>query len=307
MTLIITSCTNRKRKPVELRLTASALASGDLLSVSEQWGDRLNAASIEYPASEVYGGRGFQEARLAAKELGGEMLIVSAGLGTVEASEPIPSYACTVQRNAQDSIAARVETGFSNPAWWARLAAVSPYHRDLCSALDATEGLILAALSEAYLDLITDDLLRSGGGGFAQLRIFTRTPASRLPQELRGNVMPYDDRLDGPDSPLRGARSDFAQRALRHFAERIMPSWAGASAKEHAEAVKGALRDWRYPQSVERSRLDDDEIVKLLEEHWDAAGGSSTKLLRLFRDDLKVACEQGRFAMLARQVRAERS
>lgn len=94
---------------------------------------------------------------------------------------------------------------------------------------------------------------------------------------------------------------------MRHFAEWVMPIYRKGSAKEHAEAVADALRDWMYPQSVERTRLQDDEILKLLQKHWDAADGNSSKLLRLFRDDLKVACEQSRFAKLARQVRAERS
>ena len=44
-----------------------------------------------------------------------------------------------------------------------------------------------------------------------------------------------------------------------------------------------------------------------MREHWDAVGGSSSRLLRLFRDDLNIACEQGRFAALARVIRAERA
>ena len=307
MTIVITSCTNRKRRPVEVGLVASALTRGDLLSVAEEWGGRLKEASNKYPASEVYGGRAFQEARLAAEKVGGRLLIISAGLGAVEASSLIPSYACTVQKGAHDSIAERIEAGFSTSKWWSGLKETSPYHIDLPATLDGSDGLVLAALSEGYFELIADDLLQSDKSTLARLRIFTRTPASRLPEELQASVMPYDDRLDGPDSPIKGARSDFAPRAMRHFVENIMPSAKDGSAQEHADAVGSVLRDWGYLQKVERERLEDNEIIKLIEKHWDAADGSTSKLLRVFRDELKVACEQGRFAMLARKARAGRS
>lgn len=107
---------------------ASTLASGDLLSVATQWGGRLEAASAKYPAYQVYGGRAFQEASLTADRVGGELLIISAGLGAIEASMPIPSYACTVQQGAHDSIASRIESGFSNSSWWTELKTVSPHH-----------------------------------------------------------------------------------------------------------------------------------------------------------------------------------
>lgn len=307
MTIVITSCTNRKRKPVEAGLVASALTSGDLSSAAKEWGCHLRAASNTYPADQVYGGRAFQEARLAAEKARGRLLIISAGLGAVEALQPIPSYACTIQRGAHDSIAARIGPGFSISAWWSGLKVASPYNIDLPSTLASSNELVLIALSEGYFELIADDLLHLDDRGLARLRIFTRTPASRLPKDLQASVMPYDDRLDGPDSPIRGARSDFAPRAMRHFVENIMSDGNDGSAQKHADAIRAALSDWSYPQMVERVRLEDNEIVKLLEEHWDAAGGSTSKLLRVFRDDLKVACEQGRFAMLARQIRAGRT
>lgn len=307
MTLVITSCTNRKRKPVEAGLLANTLANDDLPTVAADWRDRLKVAANKYPAVEVYGGRAFQEARLAAEKVGGRLLIISAGLGSVEASRPIPSYACTIQRGAHDNIAAKIKSGFSISAWWAQLKKTSPFHTDLPSTLEESKGLILVALSEGYFELIADDLLRTDESSLARLRIFTRTRASRLPAELQASVMPYDDRLDGPDSPIKGARSDFAPRAMRHFVENIMPFAHEGSAKDHADAVKNALSDWGYPQKVERKRLEDHEIIELIEKHWDAADGSTSKLLRVFRDKLKVACEQGRFAMLARQVRGRRS
>jgi hypothetical protein len=119
--------------------------------------------------------------------------------------------------------------------------------------------------------------------------------------------MPYDDRLDGPASPIKGTRSDFAGRALRHFSDFILPGAEGGAPDHHSRAVRKAMEEWPFPSMVERRRLTDEEILSLLNEHWEAARGSTSALLRLFRDQLNVACEQGRFAALARQVRAELS
>jgi hypothetical protein len=52
-------------------------------------------------------------------------------------------------------------------------------------------------------------------------------------------------------------------------------------------------------------RVTDEEIVVLIREHWSAAQAQSTRMLRLLRDDLGVACEQGRFSRLFRRVRSQ--
>src|SRR5690606_38494001 len=100
---------------------------------------------------------------------------------------------------------------------------------------------------------------------------------------------------------------DFAQRAARHFAETIVRASPGGSIEDHAGMVREALAKWQFPTVFERARLDDDSLLELIRTHWEEAGGKSGRLLRVLRDDLHVACEQGRFAALARRVRQERA
>ena len=307
MNIVITTCTNRKRKPVEDALCASSLPSGPIAGVADRWGQQLRGEAPRFPAREVYAGRAFQDASEAAQKVGGKLLIVSAGLGLIDAFELIPAYACTVLDAVPDSISGRVEGGFSRSGWWREVMRVSPFHLRLDTLAQERDALILAALSDSYIEMVSEDLLALPQVRLSHLRIFSRTPLARIPDGLRGQVMPYDDRLDGPDSPIRGTRSDFAARALRHFAERVLPIRPDASTLAHADAVREALGDWRLPRPVVRLRLDDGDIVRLLRKHWLVAGGSTARLLRLFRDELKVSCEQGRFAALARQVRAEQS
>src|SRR3546814_11604409 len=48
--------------------------------------------------------------------------LVSAGLGLVEASTPIPAYGCTVLVGADDGIQSRVDGTFSIASWWRALS-----------------------------------------------------------------------------------------------------------------------------------------------------------------------------------------
>lgn len=303
MTIVITSCTNRKRKPVARARHISDLSKASITDLAHSWGRRLEAADEHFPAASVYGGRAFQEASTAARTLEARLLVVSAGLGLIGATDTIPPYACTVVVGAADSVAMRVSGPYEIAAWWRALGTASPFARPLADFVTGDKEPILAALSDAYLTMIADELLALPDPARERLRIFTRTPTSRVEPALRPYVMPYDDRLDGPDSPVRGTRSDFAGRALRHFAGLEI---VGSVATD-AAAVTAAIGGWRWPAKHDRARHDDAALLDLIRKHWMSVGGSSSRLLRLFRDDLGIACEQSRFAALARQVREERA
>lgn len=307
MTLVITTCTNRKRKPVPAAQHASTLSKAAMPDIAAHWMRRLGASDQYYPAADLYGGRAFQEAVLAAGLLDARLMVVSAGLGLIDATQSVPPYACTILIDAPDSISDRVTGDFSVQSWWQALNAASPYRQSLVDAAQEAGGLICAALSDLYIDMISDDLASLPPAIRDRLRLFTRAPRANIAPGLHPYVMPYDDRLDGLDSPIRGTRGDFAARALHHFARHILPAAQAGSAADHAHAISAAQRGWALPEQVERVRLDDDGILALIRLHWDAERGSSSRLLRRFRDELFVSCEQGRFADLARRVRAERA
>jgi hypothetical protein len=303
VTLVITSCTNRKRKPITAGLHIASIAGGALGDVASAWGARLGQSQERHPACDIYGGRGFREAVGAAKALDAQLVVVSAGLGLIDATTAVPAYGCTVLADADDSVRTRVRDDFSLAAWWAALREESPFAQSLAKHVGRSDGLLLLALSDAYLEMLAPEIGELPAGVLARVRIFTRASKSRIARDLLPLVMPYDDRLDGPDSSIRGTRSDFAARALAHFSRL---KWA-CSASDDAASVTSAIHDWRMPDKVERVRHNDAVLVSLMRDHWDAAGGSSSRLLRVFRDDLGVACEQSRFASLARQVREERA
>jgi hypothetical protein len=277
------------------------------VELAGRWCDRLALAKPRFPASQLYGGRAFREATAAAQAMDAGLYVVSAGLGLIGAATEIPSYACTVLLDAEDSIAKRVTGSFVRSVWWEELSRFSPFSERLRHIISQSDGLVCAALSDAYLDMIGTDLIALAAIDRHRLRIFSRTPVERIAPELRCFVMPYDDRLDGPDSTMRGTRSDFASRALRHFVEHVHIASGTNDPATDSLQVTAKLRSWRYPLRVQRERCDDDAMRRLINEHWRIANGSTARLLRLFRDELNIACEQGRLAGLVREIRAARS
>ena len=85
-------------------------------------GARIKIARPVMPASELYQGRAFREACNLAKESGGGLFILSAGLGVIDWVKPIPSYSLTVSETSEDAIQARcIDKEFSPDRWWASL------------------------------------------------------------------------------------------------------------------------------------------------------------------------------------------
>lgn len=305
--LVITTCTNRKRQPAAAALHATSLPDGPQERLATEWVCRLAAENTRVAATELYAGRSFQESEHAARRLGADLFIVSAGLGLISEATPVPPYACTILAGVPDSIADRVGATFSVSSWWHQISQASPFSASLASVFASSQGMVCAALSESYIGMIEADLIGLDEKARERLRLFTAAPLERIAPPLRPYVMPYDDRLNGKDSPIPGTLSDFSGRALHHFAQNVALPDDRRSLAEHADAVRQLLQGWRVPERVTRERHDDESLRELLHQHWDAAGGSSTRLLRVFRDQLHIACEQGRFAALAREVRAERA
>jgi hypothetical protein len=120
--------------------------------------------------------------------------------------------------------------------------------------------------------------------------------------------MPDESRFSGPDSPLPGTLSDFAQRAMRHFVQAVLPrAPAGGDATSHQVAVEQSLIGLRSQADIRRNRVPDGEIIELIARHWTRADGKSARMLRLLRDQLGLACEQGRFARLFQEAAAQRA
>jgi len=291
---VVTSCTNRKRHAPAAELCGRNLPRLEATPLAQAWRDRFERASGGVvPVSELYCGRGFREAERGARVLGARLWVVSAGLGLVPADFEAPSYSLTLSPGAPDAVQ-RVLMGPVS-AWWEAIQG-KPF--------EDAGGLILVALPSPYLKLVAQAWSRWPAERLARVRLFTKDLPGGLPRALAAQWMPYDDRLDRLGDGLAGTQGDFAQRAMRHFAE----TFAGAAADVAADAarVREALAPVATPPRAERERLSDEELVALIRREWDVVAGRSGAMLARLRRELNVACEQGRFKDLFGRAAAER-
>lgn len=298
VTLIISNCSKRKRVPVDPTLFARDLNSSSAGTVAEAWTLHLNATTPSVSASALYAGRAFFEARQTALDLGASLAVVSAGLGLVRGETSVPSYSLTTARGDPDDVLKKTMSGAAD--WWIALTTRSPFHSD---ALETETGPILAALSSSYVALLAADWAQWPQERQSRLRLFTKEEPTALPAGLRKAWMPYDDRLDATADGLAGTQSDFAQRALRHFA--VVLGKKGGLDEDRA-SVREALDGLSARHIPSRTRASDGELQTAIRAHWDAVQGRSGAMLRHIRDDLQMACEQGRFRTLFSVVAAER-
>ena len=298
MTLVISNCSKRKRLPLDPMLQAREAPLGSTADVATWWSGRLKAAPATTAVRNVYGGRAFVDAAEAARHAEARLLVVSAGLGLIEADTLAPAYSLTTTRRDPDCILDK--TGDTATAWWAAITAASPFET---RALETEEGLILAALPAAYLNMVAADWSTWPSERLARLRLFTKEEPGGNAAALQGAWMPYDDRLDTVDDTHEGTQGDFAQRALRHFVSAI----AGGRLDEDRRAVLAALEGLQPRQVPVRTRLSDAEIRDIIARDWDVVGGRSSAMLRRLRDDLVVACEQSRFQGLFKAVAESRT
>jgi hypothetical protein len=175
------------------------------------------------------------------------------------------------------------------------------------SIVRSFDGPILIALPSTYLLMILADLRSLESKTRHRLRVFSRIDVGTLPPALQPYVMPYDARFDGAGTRYPGTQVDFAQRALLHFVENILTQEPTGTHQSHAAAVEESIATLKAPSIPKRKKLSDGDVMHLIQEHWDLAQGQSSRMLRVLRDDLEVACEQSRFRDLFNEVKAKRA
>jgi hypothetical protein len=249
----------------------------------------------------MYLGRSIAEAKWVAEALHAPLHIVSAGLGLINSDEKAAPYDLTASGPRGSLQSALSVYGATTSEWWELLCD----GRGLFELLSLhTSAIMLAALPANYVGMVSRDLQKCSQAQLNRVRLFT-SQAGRtvLPQGLHDIAMPYDDRLESIPN-YAGTRADFPQRAMRHFVECINAH--SLTAAKARDAVKNALAYRRKPRVIARVRATDSEIKSLIRRHWKATDGRGSVLLRYLRDDARIACEQGRFAQLWREIRDEK-
>lgn len=294
---IVTNCTQRKSGQVQADLAQlPQLPNAECLA--ESWQLLVGRASPRSSVQSLYQGRTIFDTKATAAHLGATWYVISAGLGLVRSDQEVPAYECTVASGSELSRRLK-HAGATEVDWWKALTASQPYPLSRLIARRPT----LLALPSTYLRMVHDDLAQLSTAEAKQLRIFTSVAGAKLvPKPLASCVMPYDDRLESVRG-YAGTRSDFAQRALRHFAEALQA--ASLPLHDARAKVYASLIGEPRPQRISGKRVSDGELRQVLTAVWDQHDGSSTRLLRHLRDEARICCEQKRFSRIWRSLNAQ--
>jgi len=306
--MVVTTCTDRKRYAVPPELDASSLPAGRQANVAHEWRRRVSAAPSAGLAAQVYCGRSFQEAILAARAGRAELRIISGGLGLIRSDEAIPSYSLSLVRQSREFVGSRVlDAPFRAPEWWSSVQKAG--RAPMAEVVRANPTAIaVIGISSTYLSLVADDLASLGDNDIDRIRLIGMGIEKACPRRLQPYILPYNDRLDGRDSPIRGTRGDFASRAVRHFIQHVLCDQELGSIETHQAAVNRYLSNWQRPKTISRPSKTDAEIIALIKKNWNAIDGQSSKGLRYLRDVEEIACEQSRFrALFSRAAEEVRS
>jgi hypothetical protein len=301
-TIVITNCTHRKRSLGAAicadRVLGGRIKKASLSAAVKCWLKSVSGGNATLPVEQTYGGRSFSEARWAAEYLNADLYVVSAGLGLLPPRTLIPHYNLTVA-GGTGSIQELLTRNQATPSdWWRALTTASGNPNPIYKLIQSNRvERIFLALPAAYLDMLQHDLKKIGKDKARKLRILTSPLGSRtLPINLIDFVLPYDERLEGI---YPGTRTDFPQRALRHFITTFPRELSHTEAKVRVlKVMKKSIK----PAIPTRERKTDKEIISLIDTEWKRFNGSSTHLLRFLRDEALVACEQSRFRDLWRKV-----
>jgi len=301
--IAIVNCTATKTTAPPNNLRAAALARMSLPLLAREWRKRVQNAGELIQVANLYCGRGFNMAVNAASLYGADIHVLSAGLGMLDLHNSVPSYSLTLNSDSQDYILARTTDCGPVTAhdWWSALTGCDGVAAVTDLVGKNKSAVILLGLSSIYLSMISEELLSLPEHHLRRIRIVGPKRSDRLPLILQSLVMPYDDRLNGPDSGIRGTEFDFPQRALTSFIRLVHHDRYIDSETNHAKRVRLSLGQMRSPKRERRTRVTDASLLSHIRSIKKRVS-SITAGLRTLRKERKVACEQRRFSRLWAQL-----
>lgn len=307
--LVITNCTGRKSISPSSNLKKSPEVSKacGIQDAASIWAAAVKADKTKIEANKLYQGRTIVDTKSAQEHLDADVYVISAGLGLVNFQDSIPSYELTVNEDSQFSKSLK-RFGHTNQDWWAVLNKSLKKTTNPIARLLATKKYkrIFIALPSSYLEMISDDLWGSDPQQLKKVLIFTSTYGTNfIPEHWQHHSLPYDERLEDRKSGYSGTRSDFPQRAMKHFLKEIdMPN---DPLPNIIKQLNAKLVKLNKPVAPTRAKVSDPELMKLVNKNWRKFDGRTSKILRFLRDEALVSCEQSRFQKICSQIREARN
>lgn len=295
---LVTSCTNSKKLRPELDMTiASYCCNTDINEIAKKWVKNTYSKNNRILAAQLYKGQGWANAMSALKNLyefaNAELLISSAGYGLISHKESIASYACTFNKNSQDSIYRFSSQSNCDKAqiWWNIVHSSKEYEPN---------SYFIISLPHAYIyamrDTIQELIVRHGD----RVVILSYGDKNIL---FKNNTINFCSKIN---ILMPGVMSSIYQRAL---------NWITYSmAKYKLEISVSGLQDFidrefkkleQYKTVQIGKKITDEEIKNLIINMTiNSAVKSATTGLKSIRT-MGYACSQERFRKLFNDIRGQ--
>jgi hypothetical protein len=308
---VVLSCTHRKRVPPNSTFPRLRdVPADDVDQRASTWIDRVRVEPAVAEAKHLYAGEywqaGLDLAATASRYFRTTVWVLSAGLGLIRATDPVPAYGATLANGHPDSVVptgGHASSADVRRAWWTALAAwPGPGGTDgvrTVTELAVRDPLaaIVVCAGRHYLAAVGADLHDAymAIGRLPRLLVYgSGAPATglepvwvRVPGRLR--------------MVLGGSMASTSLRAARATVEAHGPA-GHLDAPRARSSVESLLNAAAPLPRFDRERLDDRTVTEWIKSDVAAhAGATKSAALRRFRSD-GMACEQSRFGKLFDQT-----
>lgn len=265
------------------------------------WRMAIQKQTETMPARQCYGGDSWGNILAGEKLLQGrsQFWVVSAGLGLIDANEQIPDYSATFSPQDPDSVGQDLQ---ERAEWWRLLVEWRRETSGTGSISDLAKrnpnSVFVIALSASYLRIIKDDLVEARLALKCPNNFIIVSAGTREVAGLEGSIMPIGASFE---NLVGGARATLNSRMLRYIVQHF--DFSSNRAPQIAATLKKTAKTLAPVKCFNRTRLDDDALVKLITKNLRMARPpSASALLRRLRQD-GYACEQKRFHSLYDSVK----
>ena len=300
---IITNCSKRKKQKAPQGLMATNLKPGTLGQVSNEWAKNVNESTLsEFAAKDQYVGRSFKEVKKIEQVQKFDWYIISAGLGLIPSEKEIPSYDLTITNGSSNSIVQKLKCNSGISDWWKKVNEVFEQGSfPIAELIDQNKDtLFLIALTKSYFNMISVELNKIHDNSY--IRLFGYIDSNNLDPSIKRFFLPYNSSFDGPDSENIGIKNDFPRRVMRHYVEQVITQLDEPDFEKEAKIVEEYLSIKAPPIKLNNKKFADEYIIGKIKEYNRETYPSHRKLLKHFRHELGIACEESRFKTLFREV-----
>ena len=301
---IITNCSKRKKHKAQQSLMAMNLKEDSIEQVSNEWSEKVKASTRHtLAARDQYVGRSFKEVKNIEQTKSFDWHIISAGLGLISSEKEIPSYDLTITNGSSNSIIQKLNCNRGICDWWKKINEKFNHESFPIAKLinENKDTLFLFALTKSYFNLISSEFSQIKDK--SKIRLFGFRDSNNLDLSVKNYFLPYDSsKFDGPDSENNGIKNDYPRRVMRHYVEHILCQLKEPNFEQESKLVEEYLSNKTPQKILKNKKYTDAFIIEKIKNYKREDYPTHRILLKHFRHDLNIACEDSRFKALFHEV-----